>query len=309
LLRESEIEPEVLDQPDHLISTTSYRKALNLAAQVTEQPQFGLILSQRQTFEKFGAIGYLVRHAANLSVSIDRLIRFIRTHDAGSMTNIEVSDGIALWTHRLDGVSEESAIQQTELAIGLACKFIRSALAEQWCPHRVLFEHAAPRSNEIFRRVFRCPVEFNQTVTALEFSASDLNLPLRSSDAGLFKILEKHVEQIDAQIAKDFPARVRAAILQSIEFGPVRLDFIADKLGLSRYMLQSQLRSANTSFQAELDDVRFDLGRRYLRETRLSIAEVSAMLGYAEPAVFTRAFARRAAVTPRRWRQAQGPIE
>lgn len=309
LLCEAGIEPEALDQPDRLISTISFREALNLAAQATDQPQFGLLLSQRQTFEKLGAVGYLVRHAPNLSVSINRLIRFIKTHDAGSMSGIEVADGVALWTHRLDGVNEESAIQQTELAIGLACRFIRSALAEQWCPHRILFEHAAPRSTEIFRRVFRCPVEFDQPVTALEFPASDLALPLRSSDAGLFQILEKHVEQLDAGIAKDFPARVRAAILQGIELGTVRLDFVADQLGLSRHVLQGQLRSAGTSFQAQLDDVRFDLGRRYLRETRLSIAEISAVLGYAEPAVFTRAFARRAHVTPRRWRQAQVRIK
>lgn len=308
LLLEAGIEPEVLNQPDRLVSTVSYRKALNLAAQATDQPQFGLLLSQRQTFEKLGAIGYLVRHAPNLSMSINRLIRFIKTHDAGSIPGIEVSDGVALWTHRLDGVSDESAVHQTELAIGLACRFIRSALAEQWCPQRILFEHAAPRNTETFNRVFRCQVDFDQAVTALEFPASDLALPLRSSDAGLFQILEKHVEQIDARVATDFPARVRAVIMPRIELGPVRLDFVADQLGVSRHVLQSLLRDAGTSFQAQLDDVRFDLGRRYLRETGLSIAEISAVLGYAEPAVFTRAFARRASTTPRRWRQAQSRI-
>lgn len=306
LLLKAGIDPQVLDQPDRLIATTAYRQALNIAARQTNQPHFGLMLSQRQTFEKLGPVGYLVRHAPNLSVSIDRLIRFFKTHDAGSMSGIEVADGTALWTHRLSGVDDESAIQQTELAMGLACRFVRSALAEQWCPERALFEHAPPRDIGLFSRVFRCPVHFDQAITALEFPASDLLLPLRSSDPGLFQILEHHVEQIDSRIAEDLPARVRSAIQQNIESGPVRLELIADKLGLSRHALQGQLRSAGTSFQVQLDDVRFELGRRYLRETRLAISEIAAILGYAEPAVFTRAFARRAGQTPRRWRQIQG---
>lgn len=306
ILTRAGIDPAVLDQPDHLIATTSFRVALNVAAQATGEPHFGLMLSQRQTFEKLGAVGYLVRHAPNLAISIDRLIRFFKTHDAGSMTKLEMADDTALWTHGLSGVADESAVQQTELAMGLACRFVRSALSEQWNPERVLFEHAAPRDTEIFRRAFRCPVEFDQPITALEFPASDLTLQLRSSDPGLFEILERYVAQIDARIAEDFPARVRTAIQRNIEAGPVRLEQIAGLMGLSRHALQGQLRSAGTSFQVQLDDVRFELGRRYLRETRLAIAEIAAVLGYAEPAVFTRAFSRRAGMTPRRWRQAQG---
>jgi len=305
LLRRAGLDPATLDEPDQLIATSAYRRALNIAADACGQPHFGLLLSQRQTFEKLGAVGYLVRHAPNLATSIDRLIRFFKTHDAGSMTGIEVADGVALWTHRLSGVDDESAIQQTELAMGLACRFVRSALAEQWCPDRALFEHAAPRDTAIFSRVFRCPVHFDQPITAMEFPAAVLGMPLRSSDPGLFEVLQRHVEQLDAGVAEDFPARVRTTIQGNIEAGPVRLEAVAALLGISRHGLQSKLRAAGTTFQAQLDDVRFELGRRYLRETRMPIAEIAAILGYAEPAVFTRAFTRRSGQTPRRWRQAQ----
>lgn len=305
LLQQANIDPAMLDLPEHLITTTSYRIALNLAAEATATPRFGLLLSQRQTFEKLGAVGYLVRHAPNLTASIDRLIRFFKTHDAGSMTSLEVVDDVALWTHSLTGVSDESAIQQTELAIGLACRFVRSALAEQWCPDRVLFEHAAPVDKRIYANVFRCPVYFEQPLTAIEFSSADLSAPLRSSDPGLFAILEKHVAQIDSGMPEDFPSRIHSAIQRHIEDGPVRLDDVARHLGLSRHNVQGQLRRAGTSFQAILDDVRYELGRRYLRETTMPIAEISSILGYAEPAVFTRAFSRRAGMTPRVWRRSQ----
>lgn len=304
LLAAAGIDHALLDQPDRLIPTISYRTALNLAAEATGTPRFGLMLSQRQTFEKLGAVGYLVRHAPNLAMSIDRLIRFFKTHDAGSMTEIEVSDGVALWSHRLTGVSDESAVQQTELAAGLGCRFVRSALAENWSPERVMFEHSAPADTAIYTRLFRCPVHFDSPLTAIEFPAADLTQPLRSSDPGLFAILQRHVEQIDSGIAHDFPARVRETIQRNIENGPLRLDDLAGLLGMTRSAVQGQLRAAGTSFQAQLDEVRYALARRYLRETRMAIAEIAAILGYAEPAVFTRAFTRRAGMTPRAWRHA-----
>ncbi|MBS0474894.1 MAG: AraC family transcriptional regulator [Proteobacteria bacterium] len=299
------IDPALLDQPDKLITTVSFRRALNIAALETGIARFGLVLSQRQTFEKLGAIGYLVRHAPNLAVSVNRLNRFLKTHDAGSLNGLEIDDDLALWTHNLTGVTDESAIQQTELSVSLGCRFVRSALGEEWCPDRVLFEHASPVDVEIYSRIFRCPVLFGQPLTALEFPAADLLRPLRSADPGLFEILERHVVEINSQIADDLASRVKAQMQRTIEDGPIRLDLVARQLGLSRHSLQSQLRSVGTSFQTLLDDVRFELARRYLRETRLPIAEVSAILGYAEPAVFTRAFSRRAGQTPRRWRQVQ----
>lgn len=305
MLERAGISADVLDRPDQTISTVSYRQVLNLAAEVTGTPHFGLLLSQRQSFEKLGAIGYLVRHAPSLAVSIDRLIRFFKTHDAGSLTELEISGGQALWLHRLAGVSDESAVQQTELALGLGCRFIRSALAEHWNPERVLFEHSAPPDLEIFARVFRCPVHFDQPLTALEFPASDLDLPLRSSDPGLFAILQAYVEQLDAQVEDDFPARVRQEIQRNIEHTPIRLDTIAGLLGLSRHALQNRLRIAGTTFQAELEDVRYAMARRYLRETGMPIAEIAGVLGYAEPAVFTRAFSRLTGMTPRKWRAGQ----
>lgn len=311
LLMRAGIRPDMLDKPDQRISTVSFRVALNLAADSLKCPRFGLMLSQRESFEKLGAIGYLARHAPDFATSVDLLNRFFRTHDTGSMPALEIADGEALWVHRLAGVSDESAIQQTELAIGLTCRFVRSVLGETWCPERVLFEHSRPPDVEIFERIFRCPVEFDQPLTALEFPESDLARPQRLSDSSLFDALLRHVKQLEAGVADNFPARVRRVIQRNIESTPIRLETVAAMLGMSRHALQSQLRAEGTNFQAELDEVRYELARRYLRETRIPIAEIAGILGYSEPAVFTRAFSRQAGTTPRNWRQSQrgtGPV-
>ncbi|WFL78961.1 AraC family transcriptional regulator [Altererythrobacter arenosus] len=304
ILTNAGIEDEVLNQPDMTITTRAYRRALNLAAQATGLHHFGLLLSQRQTFEKLGAVGYLVRHAPNLSISVDRLIRHFRTHDTGSMTRLQADGPVALWMHGLSGVAEDAAIQQTELAIGLACQFMRSALSETWDPVAVYFEHSAPRDLQPYRAVFRCPVHFGQTITAMELKTADLFKPLRQSDPGLFKILEQHVESIEEGLGEDLSSEVRKILQQNLESGLVHLDEIARRIGFKRHILQRRLKAEGTSFQAILDDVRYEMGRRLLRETRTSISEIAGALGYAESGVFTRAFARRSGMSPRDWRRA-----
>ncbi len=303
VLANAGIDNSVLNQPDVTIPTRAYRRALNLAAQMTGKCHFGLLLSQRQTFEKLGAVGYLVRHAPNLKTSIERLIRHFRTHDTGSMTGLESDGENALWLHGLSDVADASAIQQTELAIGLACQFVRSALGETWSPTSIYFEHLPPDNLAPYQAVFRCPVHFNQTITAIEFPSDDLARPLRQSDPGLFKILEQHVERIEEGLGEDVSTEVRKIIQQNIEDGLFRLDDVSGRLGLKRHVLQRRLKAEGTSFQAILDDVRFEMGSRFLRETRMPISEIAGTLGYSESAVFTRAFSRRSGTTPRAWRR------
>lgn len=303
VLERAGLDNGIFSEPDTVISTESYRRALNHAAIATGLRHFGLLLSQRQTFEKLGAVGYLVRHAPNLRVSIERLIMHFRTHDTGSMTGLEAEGDCALWLHRLSGVIDAPAVQQTELAIGLACRFVRAALGETWSPQAIYFEHPAPKDVGPFQAVFRCPVLFSQTLTGIEIAMPDLDKPLRQSDPGLFKILEQHVTQIEKGMGDDFSASVRKIILQDIETGMVRVGTAAARMGLRKHVLQRKLKAEGTNFQTIFDDVRYEIGRRYLRETDTPIAEIAGILGYSESAIFTRAFTRRSGMAPRLWRQ------
>ncbi len=68
--------------------------------------------------------------------------------------------------------------------------------------------------------------------------------------------------------------------------------------------LQRRLARAGTSFEALCDDARRTAAETYLRDTTLSISEVTYLLGYSEPAAFHRAFKRWHGKTPLAFRQA-----
>jgi AraC-like DNA-binding protein len=79
-------------------------------------------------------------------------------------------------------------------------------------------------------------------------------------------------------------------------------DGIAARLALSRRTFNRRLTEEGTSFGPILDDVRREFACAFLRDRRLSIADVAFFLQYSEPAAFNRSFRRWTGRTPGEFR-------
>jgi AraC-like DNA-binding protein len=86
-------------------------------------------------------------------------------------------------------------------------------------------------------------------------------------------------------------------------FSECTLDEVAATIATSSRTLQRQLAENGTTFQKLRDQVRADLALKYLRQSTLRFAEISEILGFAEPSVFTRSFRRWHGSTPREARR------
>ncbi len=74
--------------------------------------------------------------------------------------------------------------------------------------------------------------------------------------------------------------------------------------------MHRRLQSFGVGFQQLVDECRFAFARQLLQGSSLDLARISAMLGYAAPGVFTRAFQRWSGTTPAEWRaRAQRPAK
>ncbi|MFA5264912.1 MAG: helix-turn-helix domain-containing protein [Opitutaceae bacterium] len=87
---------------------------------------------------------------------------------------------------------------------------------------------------------------------------------------------------------------------------PHPLDELARNAGLSRSQFHLLFRaSMGRSPQEYLEERRMELARFYLTTTALSVAEIAASVGYADPFYFTNRFRKRFAVSPRGLRSHQ----
>lgn len=292
-----------LNFPDFLVPTEMYRRALNLASRQTKQPHFGLLMSQNQTLHKFGAIGYLMMHASTVGQSIGCLDQYLRIHDAGTVANMEIRNSDVLWTVWLRAVGEESVLQHTELALGIAVKTLRIISTETWSPTAVYFEHSKPKDTSLHEQVFKCPIYFEQATNGVEYPESFLRTKLPTADLGLFNIIQSHIESIAKEKGDDFVSKIKQSIQVNLESGKPSLQKTAKLFGMSPAQFQRKLKQSGANFQDALQDVRNSLACKYLADTDMSLATISTLLAYAEPAVFSRSFKRNFGLTPRDWRR------
>ena len=96
--------------------------------------------------------------------------------------------------------------------------------------------------------------------------------------------------------------QVRAKIIERLPSGHVTQEEIAQELNMSLRNMQRRLRGEGTSFTQLLDDTRRTLATQYVRSRRLSINEITYLLGFSEPSNFSRAFKRWTGLSPSEFR-------
>jgi AraC-like DNA-binding protein len=72
---------------------------------------------------------------------------------------------------------------------------------------------------------------------------------------------------------------------------------------ISRQTLFRQLKAEGTTFEAVLDEMRHRLALQYLRGKKVSVNEAAYLVGFSEPAAFSRAFKRWTGISPRETRR------
>jgi AraC-like DNA-binding protein len=94
--------------------------------------------------------------------------------------------------------------------------------------------------------------------------------------------------------------KVENAVVPLLPHGQARIGAIAVKLGVSRRTLARRLAAEGLTFRKVLDNLRFELSKRYLREEDLPISEIAWLLGYRETSALNHAFKRWTGSAPKR---------
>lgn len=102
---------------------------------------------------------------------------------------------------------------------------------------------------------------------------------------------------------RDFDRRVRQVVAARLAGGPLDVHLVAESVRTSPRTLQRRLRGAGLTYARVVQQVRLEIARQMLRDPKRKIRDVARMLGYSDPAHFTRAFHRWTGLTPRAFRR------
>ena len=87
--------------------------------------------------------------------------------------------------------------------------------------------------------------------------------------------------------------------------GNIREDATAKALHMSVRSLQRKLKQEGATFKKLLDETRRELSLSYIKDKHTSINEITYLLGYSDPANFSRAFKRWTGTPPSTARSAR----
>lgn len=290
------LDPVALDQPDLPVHGAAVVRFFEAAAAATGREDFGLRLAQRQDLSVLGPLWMTMRSAQTVHDALQVLVQFFVVHTTGAIVGLEPQDdGSAFVTYATSVGGDDR--QTIELGLALLCQELRMHCGADWRPRAVLFTHARPQSLRSHERCFGRALRFEQAHDAVWVDRVCLSTRLASRSLPTHAMLKRVlVTRVDS--AQAVAAKVEGAIRALMPFADCSRAQVARIASLSERTMQRRLAEAGTSFQALRDRVRADIALKYLRQSSLQAAQIAEILGYAEPAVFTRAFRRQHGMTP-----------
>ena len=163
-------------------------------------------------------------------------------------------------------------------------------------PQLVRLCRPEPSNPQGFERLFRSKVEFGAEDNQIILDKATVIAPLLTANAELAVLNDRLIQEYLSRLDRhDVVNRVYLKLLEILGEKIPDQAQIASSLHLSRRNLQRKLQQAGTSYQEILDQLRQELAVQYLRQSHLTINEISYRLGFTKVSSFTRAF--------RRWHQ------
>lgn len=281
----------------------AYCQLLLRAAERLNDPLLGLHLGQSIQPAHLGALGYVLLACENLGAALLRIQRYHRLlHDINPIQHHVEGDSMVLqW-----GVARgKPGALFDETGITAIVQFARSLCGRRLPVRGVDFVNPPPRQTQPFVDHFGCTVRWGQPVTRLVIPLESLQTPLHQPDPVLLGLMEEQVEAALAHLpdSGDLIELTRRVVRQLARHGVPELEQVAAELRLSPRVFYRRLAERGQQFRQLRDQALRELAELHLADARLTLADVSELLGYTEQSAFSRAFKRWSGQSPMNWRQ------
>jgi AraC-like DNA-binding protein len=309
LLLRCNIAPALLLSNSARVTPESFG-ALWLAIAAALDDEFFALDARRMKAGSFTSLCHLCLGAADLGQALRRMCRFfnILLDD----TSVRLEEGgaePALVLRSRAGLPPDLAVFAHEtvlvMAHGLACWLVGRRVPIR----RATFACAQPAWWPEYRAIFCHELQFGAAETRLVLQARQLELPVVQTAEAAREFLRGAPANFilkyrdDQSLASRLRRRLRGLPPEAWP-GQAAL---AREFRLGASTLHRKLAEEGSSLREIRDVLRRDLAIRYLAETELSIADIGAAVGFAEPSAFRRAFKQWTGVRPGEYRGGPKP--
>lgn len=307
MLRQASLPMELLRRQEGILSYRRFSTLLQLCAQASHNPLFGLQYGLYQGVSIFGPLLYLIRHAGTIGEALAELRQNYALQNGAAEVQLESEGELTVLSYHVSEQDLPGLAQAEELALGIGIQLMRALAGNHWQPDAILIRHAPLSEASAYRRVLGQLPTFSAHCPALIFRHDILSQPLNMANAELHDLIAEHLTQMERLSIDEMPAYVRQLLRNLLPSGRVTIERIAECMALNPRTLQRRLAQEGTAFQELLDETRKDLAQHYLEDASISVAQLASLLGYADLTAFCRAFQRWFSLSPREWKRQRHP--
>lgn len=308
LLNSLDIPPKSVKTPDGYIPFETYLRIEAAAADLTQDPYFGLHMGEHAEPGSWSILGYLMMNCKTLGEAFEKSARYSRI--IGNLIDGEAQ--FRLTKIRVISTLPPHAPKMPrycfELAYASGVRMMRTLTGLELNPCEVTFTYPQPASTAEYERFFRCPVHFDHKYNSMSIETKLLNTPILLPNPGLLAYFENYAQQIIAEMDRqdEYTQAVTRIILEKLDAENLTIKQVAKEMSVSVRTLQNRLKGEGIVFSDLLQDLRQKLAKKYLQED-YSVEEITYLLGFSEPSVFRKAFKRWEGVTPGQYRMQPVP--
>jgi AraC-like DNA-binding protein len=304
-LSKARVQTDLFGDPDNVIDYRALGRLLSACVELTGCGHFGLLVGARATIGSFSHIGELMRHSPTVAEAMRVLLLHLYLHDRIAVpVLLRPEPGTVLLGYSTTTTGMEAVDQLYDGAIAIAFRLLRELCGPAWKPSAVQFAYRPRSGTGPYREVFNAPVRFDAEVSGVMFSEVWLERPIAGADPAEYARISHIIGQFKAANPVPFALQVRRVAHQLVLGGSLSSANVAGLFAISERALRLRLQAEGTSLHAIVEETRHALAKQLMLDTRMSIAEISAALGYAGPPGFSRAFRKWTGGSPRQWRAA-----
>jgi AraC-like DNA-binding protein len=305
LLRQSGITTRQLADPENRIGYQAVGRLLHQGVKSTGLPHFGVLVGER--FDPSAALGdviQLMRNAPTLAAALQEFVLHHYLNDSGATPMLLPHGGRrVVLAHAIHWPEVPALDTFYDAAVAYGIQIMRLLCGPRWMPLRVTLARRPPDDASAYLRMFGPHIRFNANVSSIEFDCALLARPVVGADASRYAALRQELRARLDSDAGPLSEQVRKALRPMVVGGTASASGLATLFEISDRVLRSRLAREGTTVRRLILRTRLEMAVQLLRTTRLSVSEISAAVGYADPPSFVRSFRRQFdGVTPGQWR-------
>ncbi len=308
LLTRAGVAPSVLEDQDNRLPFDRYAALMRAAKEDSGNPALALEFGAATDLRKYSVVGLLSHASANMMEALMQLNRYGRL-----VVEVEgLADGPRFQMTTENGwrwmedrrANPNDFVELTESTWSRFIVVTRSDFPEHTYALEAHVTHAPPSYRARYEELWQVPVTFSSRWNAIRSDPSWERVQIQPDNRYVFGILSERGDALlhELETSKTLRGRIEALIMPILHTGDVSVETIATKLGTSRQTIYRNLKSEGVTFEQTLDDLRHRMALDYITAKKVSVNEAAYLVGFSDPATFSRAFKRWTGKSPRAYR-------